>query len=39
MYMYVKELLKPMFVAFKFSTLKIKVSDYLKPMDDSVLCF
>ena len=34
-----KELLKPMFVAFKFSTLKIKVTDYLKPTDDSVLCF
>ena len=34
-----KKLFRPMFVDFKFSTLKIQLSDYLKPMENSVFQF
>ena len=33
------KVLKTMFVDFKRSTLKIPVSDYLKPMENSVFSF
>ena len=34
-----EKLLKPMFVDFKFSTIKIQVSDYLTPRENSVFLF
>ena len=34
-----EKLLKPMFVDFKFSTIKIQVSDYLTPEENSIFLF